>query len=247
MRKIGIARQELGQVQQESEASESGRARRRPLLSRGAAFAGTAAVLASSTVVFASPASADDGLSRKQLLNDCPGRMEQIQIPQTQPGIPIYKPARKLDGCTFESSEEWDAWEWRDTGQTVTNCNPGATQPIQHRSDSTEAWSAGWNVGGELGFDAGKFAGGLNASYNWSNTVSRTNSNTVTISPGRKGSLTAGAEIHHAKGRIRVNYGEQAEGHYIWYINDVEISTPTGKTEIGQEDKSCTERLMNGQ
>lgn len=236
----------LSYAQRKSGTSESGA--RRLLASRGVAVTGIAAVLASSAIVFASPASADDGLSREQLVNDCAGRMERVSVPQTTPqSVPIDKPARELDGCTFEQSEEWNEWNWRDTGETVTNCSPGVTQPIQHRSDSSESWTAGWNIGGDVGFDAGKLKGGLNAGYNWSNTTGRTNSNTITVSPGRKGSLTAGAEIHHAKGRIRVNYSSPAEGHYIWYINDVEVSTPTGRTEVGQEDKSCSERLINGQ
>jgi hypothetical protein len=117
---------------------------------------------------------------------------------------------------------------------------------IDQALTGSESWSSGGSIGGSASAVKSFFTGGLTGEYNWNHTVTETNASTIHVEPGRKATLTAGAEIHEKKGRIRVNYSSQLDGHYIWYINDVTISTPTGYTETGQENKACNETLLNG-
>jgi hypothetical protein len=188
---------------------------------------------------------ADNPPTTEELEGDCAGNGDG-------PNGVITGNNGALDGCTYEEASQWDDWSWKDTGDTVTNCTPGVTTPIDHKTTGTETWTSGWTIGGSATGIAGgdKPWGQLAAlpSYNWSHSYSVSNENTIHVNPGRKGSLTVGAKIHHSKGRIRVNYSNNhLAGHYIWYINGVQMDTPTGDKQIGQEDKACSEKLMNGQ
>jgi hypothetical protein len=187
----------------------------------------------------------DDPPTVGELEGDCTGTGELVDGQTT--GNTMF-----LDGCTYEEASQWDDWSWKDTGDTVTNCTAGVTTPIDHTTTGTETWTSGWSIGGSAtGIAGGSKPWGQLAglpSYNWSHSYSVSNANTIHVNPGRKGSLTVGAKIHHSKGRIRVNYSNNhLAGHYIWYINDVQMDTPTGDKQVGQEDKTCSETLMNGQ
>ena len=150
-----------------------------------------------------------------------------------------------LDGCNFEEESSYTYLDWKAVGETVTNCDSDQGT-IDQALTGTESWSSGGSIGGTAGAVQSWFTGGLSGGYNWNHTVSESNSSTIHIDPGRKATLKAGAEIYESKGRIRVNYSSQLAGHYIWYINDVTISTPTGYTEKSQDNKSCSETLLNG-
>lgn len=150
-----------------------------------------------------------------------------------------------LDACTFEEESSNTFLDWKAVGETVTNCTSDRGV-IDQALTGTESWSSGGSIGGTASAVKSFFTGGLSGEYNWSHTVTESNASTIHIEPGRKATLTAGAEIHEKKGRIRVNYSSQLAGHYIWYINDVTISTPTGYTERGQDNKDCSETLLNG-
>ncbi|KNC19619.1 hypothetical protein AC792_05295 [Arthrobacter sp. RIT-PI-e] len=150
-----------------------------------------------------------------------------------------------LDGCTFEEESSTTYKDWKAVGDTVTNCTADRGV-IDQALTGSESWSSGGSIGGSASAVKSFFTGGLSGEYNWNHTVTETNASTIHVEPGRKATLTAGAEIHEKKGRIRVNYSSQLAGHYIWYINDVTISTPTGYTETGQDNKDCSETLLNG-
>lgn len=198
----------------------------------------TAAALSLAAIGPASPASADEPPTIQQLREDCDGT--GLVHGGTGTGWTGY-----LDGCTFEVESSNTYLDWKAVGETVTNCNSDEGTIDQALSGS-ESWSSGGSIAGSAGAAGSWLTGGLTGEYNWNHTVSETNESTIHVDPGRKATLTAGAEIHEAKGRIRVNYSSRLAGHYVWYINDVTISTPTGYVERGQENKACGETLLNG-
>lgn len=108
--------------------------------------------------------------------------------------------------------------------------------------------SAGFDLKGKgVGLDGKAEATfGSSIEHSWSDTVRIDNSTTITMPPGRKGSVTAGTEYHRLSGRIRLNYDTRVNGHYIWYANYIEAKVPTGYKETGLEEKACGEKLMNG-
>lgn len=184
------------------------------------------------------PAQAEEPLTHAQLLADCDGT--GVAHPEIGTGYAGY-----LDACTYEEQEQWTEWEWEDTGDTVTNCTPGVISPIDHTTSGTETWTTGWSVNTYVGKEWKWLT--VTAGYNETHSTSVTNSNTIHVEPGRKGSLTVGAEVDHSSGRIRVNYSTPVNGHYVWYIDGVHRQDPTGAEQVGQEDKPCSETLLNGQ
>jgi hypothetical protein len=196
----------------------------------------TAAALSLATIGPASPASAEEPPTIQQLQEDCDGTGWN----HGGTGWTMF-----LDGCTFEEESSNTYKDWKAVGETVTNCTSDRGV-IDQALTGSESWSSGGSIGGSASAVKSFFTGGLTGEYNWNHTVTETNASTIHVEPGRKATLTAGAEIHEKKGRIRVNYSSQLAGHYIWYINDVTISTPTGYTETGQENKACNETLLNG-
>jgi hypothetical protein len=149
-----------------------------------------------------------------------------------------------LDGCTFEEQSSTAYKDWKAVGNTVANCD-SHQGVIDQALTGSESWSFGGSIGGSLSGVKSWLTGGLTGGCNWDHTVSESNASTIHVEPGRKATLTAGAEIHEKEGRIRVNYSSQLAGHYIWYINDVTISTPTGYVK-SQDIVDCSETLLNG-
>lgn len=150
-----------------------------------------------------------------------------------------------LDGCTFEEAGTRTFLDWKAVGETVTNCQSDRGVIDQALSGS-ESWPSGGSIGASPAAVFKYFTGRLTGDYTWGHAVTETNTSTIHVEPDRKATLTAGAEIVEKKGRIRVNYSTRLAGHYIWYIKDVTISTPTGYTERGQQNRNCNETLLNG-
>jgi hypothetical protein len=195
------------------------------------------AALAFGVLGLATPAQADEGFSNQQLLNDCNGSAISGDGGTGSIGF--------LDGCTFEESSTQTYTIWKGVGETVTNCtsNKGT---IDQALSGSESWSSGGSAGGNINFIKDWFMGGLSGEYNWNHTVTETHSSTIHVEPGRKAVLTEGAETVEKQGRIRVNYRSKVGDHYIWYINGVTLTTPTGYVEKGQDNKACGETLLNG-
>jgi hypothetical protein len=195
------------------------------------------AALSFGIVGLAAPAQAAEGdYSNQQLLEDCDG----TALVSGGTGYPGY-----LDGCTFEEQSRTTYTVWKGVGETVTNCT-SSNGVIDQAVSGSESWSSGGSAGGNINFVKNWFVGGLTGEYNWNHTITETHSSTIHVEPGRKAVLTEGAEMVETKGRIRLNYSNRVNGHYVWYITDVTLTTPTGYVEKGQDNKACGETLLNG-
>lgn len=207
--------------------------------SRTGIITAAAAALSLGVLSPASPAQAEEvPPTIEQLQGDCDGT---AYLPDGQ----TTGNTMNLDGCTYEEESAVDYKDWKAVGETVTNCT-STHGVIDQALTGTESWSSGGSIGGTASAVQSWFTGGLAGEFNWNHTVSESNASTIHVEPGRKATLTTGAEIHESKGRIRVNYSSPLAGHYIWYINDVTVSTPTGYTEKSQDNKPCNETLLNG-
>ncbi|KAG6863802.1 hypothetical protein C0991_003112, partial [Blastosporella zonata] len=74
---------------------------------------------------------------------------------------------------------------------------------------------ADMNVG--ISFEDITIGGGISTS----DTQTTVNSKTIayTVPPGRQAILTAGSKYHSQTGNVQVNYGDQINGHYIWFTD----------------------------
>jgi long-subunit fatty acid transport protein len=159
------------------------------------------------------------------------------------------------DKCSFEVQSEGAAYlDWVRYGNPVSNCSEGATQPITHQEGDVRTFSETWTVGGGISFkikDVLTIDGGADYSQTRSTSVEKRES--ITAAPGRKNALTTGTEFVDQAGRLKVEVAIYAQengvdgstfaGYETYYIEGINRKVPTGNSEIGQDDKACSEEF----
>jgi len=154
-----------------------------------------------------------------------------------------------LEGdCVFEVQGETLRTDWRQVGDQVSNCNAGTTSPIGRTVVATRSFSETWKAGGNAGLSLGPISIEGGGEYSETRTVSSETRDEITVNPGRKAALTAGAVTAVQTGRMRVEIREVQIAEWpSWteyetqYLDEVTRDVPTGTIERGQDEVSCAE------
>ncbi|KAG6853051.1 hypothetical protein C0991_007195, partial [Blastosporella zonata] len=121
------------------------------------------------------------------------------------------------DRCTLINiKNNPDQTIFKNLGSPQLNCAGGTTPTSVSLGGSTSVsttTTSDMNFG--ISFEGISIGGGMSTS----NTQTTENSKTITytVPPGRQAILTAGFKYHSQTGNVQVNYGDQINGHYIWF------------------------------
>lgn len=164
----------------------------------------------------------DDGPSIEQLLESCPGGS-----------------TGNADKCTFEpDGNQQQVYQYL-VSDTIANCDPNSKAPTSSNEvvtkTSTDSWSFGGSVGSGAEYEGIGAKMTITATYEHGETKSHTEGIKVTANPGQQAGLVVQQGYTRHTGRIKVQYGNQVDGHYFWYVSGMNQDTvnPDQETKEG--------------
>jgi hypothetical protein len=182
------------------------------------------AAVAATTMLAVPAASAGDGPTTLQLLDKCNNGTDVCDFhPSGSPNVyrGDYRLAGGATNCTADKITRWV--EWSSTEHTTN--------------------SVGIQMSAEAG--AGKaFKLGFEASYGheWGWASTKTDRVQAEISPNRAINVFSAPMKQTVRGTYELHFSNPYYGHYIWYVNDVEVTGPASDswdTRAEQADASC--------
>ena len=197
----------------------------------------TTAAISTGGALIAAPAANADAPTRDELLRICDfGVSDDGEY--------------RHNSCAFEAvTESSSELEWHRVGEPVTNCSPGATQPVTSTIGAVRTDTETWTVGGTAGVTLGAVKVEGKSEYQTSRAITSERRDTVVAPPGRKNALTLGTGWVTQTGRLRVvtDFGTPGETtgpiQETFYVDDVTRRVPNGYTEKGQDEVSCAEKF----
>ncbi|KAJ7182503.1 hypothetical protein C8R43DRAFT_6341 [Mycena crocata] len=161
------------------------------------------------------------------------------------------------DRCTYESqSPQPDTTIPHIVGDPIGNCQGGTTNTTSTVGGSTTIQQT-WKYGVSAGFsaDGGEelpIGASFESSDSWSKSDAKTftQTQTITIPPGKQAAVIAQVKQKVFLGQIRLNYGDPSgdpgknDYHYIWYAGGVASVQPTDEVSYGQKFFNCDEQVI---
>ncbi|WP_116209700.1 hypothetical protein [Streptomyces olivoreticuli] len=149
------------------------------------------------------PASADDNLSRKEILADC---------------------ASGTGKCTFNDPELGQAYLGapRRVSDELHNCSTSDASQSMAWSDtvgSSDTAGVSITAGGKL---AGLIDLSVTANYShtWSSSHTESSTLSMTVKPGEVGWIARSQVMRTVSGTWQTHYDTPRAGHYFWYVPD---------------------------
>ncbi|PWN27103.1 hypothetical protein BDZ90DRAFT_186194 [Jaminaea rosea] len=162
-----------------------------------------------------------DGPSIEQLLESCPGGS-----------------TGNADKCTFEPDGNTQTVYQYLVSDTISNCDSNSQAPATANEvvtkTSTDSFSFGGSVGSGAEYEGIGAKMTITATYEHGKTVSHSEGVKVTANPGQQAGLVVQQGYTRHTGRVKVQYGNQVDGHYFWYVNGMNQDT----VNEGDEHKS---------
>ncbi|KAJ7432363.1 hypothetical protein B0H11DRAFT_1940689 [Mycena galericulata] len=146
----------------------------------------------------------DPTLGDTDLLNSCPGAA----------GTPNVE---RADKCTLINIvNNPDVQNFFNVGNPFLNCD-GGTDPLTVMLGGSTTVDTSTAVNADIGVDIEgiSLGGGVSTTTDNSQTVSQ--SQMFDVPAGRQAIMTIGVTFHSQTGNVQVNYGDQVNGHFIWF------------------------------
>ncbi|KAF8146381.1 hypothetical protein K438DRAFT_1910721 [Mycena galopus ATCC 62051] len=146
----------------------------------------------------------DPTLGDTDLLNSCPGAVGSPNV-------------ERADKCTLINIvNNPQVVNFQNVGSPFLNCD-GETDALTVMLGGSTTADTSTTVNADLGIDIDGITLGGGASTTTDNSQTVSQSQTFDVPPGRQAILTAGFTFKSQTGNVQVNYGDQVNGHFIWF------------------------------